>query len=138
MTKRKKNIKFILTDYRIRNKKTGLFRSGGDADRYSDKGKTWSSNVALRAYLTGDKQRRYEHPQLGWLNWNEWYQTEGRFGKNAVNYPSRAETLKEMIARRFDSNDEVIEIMIDAQLNPTVNRYDIETFLVSVNWRLGF
>lgn len=131
--KSKNVVKKILTAYRIRNRRTGKFRSGGLLTKYTTHGKTWGRKRDLVAHIGMDKGWTvvYEHPSKGWLTPDEWEQVEDGYydARRYFNYPSRKETFNEMLNRKFSPDDEVIEILVDENLRAEINVYSLEKFL---------
>lgn len=117
--KNKKAPIFILTAYRIRQKSTGLWRCGGVSyNKYSRVGDTWNRKQDLIAHLRHDTGRVYEHPVHGWINSTEWDKLDP--DTKYYNYDSRKELDHEIIRRKLNSDDEVIEILVDENLKSTV------------------
>lgn len=124
--------KYILTVYKIRNKLTKKFRVGGTSKSYTRVGKAWTNKGALISHIKYNVLEYALHPEYGWLNRDEWYKKEGWNGLKFYNHPSRIETAEEIVKRRYDPEDEVIEILVDEDAKAEVNIYPIIDFIKEI------
>lgn len=131
----RKKTKYIITEYRIRNRKTGRFVNNIGSVKYSVDGRSWDSKYSLYRDVQQDVRVMVEHPEHGWLLREDWGKVERTPGMSLLNFPCRKETIKEVVNRKFDDDIEVIEILIDEKMNAKVNTYPILDFMYDAQYR---